>query len=123
MTATAAPPNIRLTNRFWDVEIGVAENTGPHRVVDLKNNLVVADESYCYGVTAQTNGFEHASQGFTNVTAREVSDERGQSVILEGRFYFGRMGPTDIGFRHRITLPADGGYLEEQVTLVHIFGP
>ncbi len=123
MSTVAVPSTIRLANAFWDVEIGVGENTGPHRVVDLTNNLVIADERYCYNLTAQTSGFEHVSQGVTNVTAREERDAHGHSVILEGRFAFSRLGPTDIGFRHRITLPADGGHLEEQVTLVHIFGP
>ncbi len=113
---------VRLTNQFWDVEIGVSENTGPFKVVDLTNNLVVADESYCYNLTAHTNGVTHAAQGLGDITATRVEDELGQSVILEGRFLFSRRGPTDIGFRHRITLPADGDYLEEQVTLLHIFG-
>lgn len=115
-------PKIRLTNRFWDVEIGVNEDTGPRRVADLTNNLVVADESYCYNITVLTNGVTHTALGLGDVTAREVNDECGQSVILEGRFLFSRRGPTDIGFRHRITLPADGSYLEEQITLLHIFG-
>jgi hypothetical protein len=44
-------------------------------------------------------------------------------VTLEGRFLFGKLGPTDIGFRHRLTLPHDGNYLEEQITLLHISGP
>ncbi len=123
MSTVAAPSTIRLANEFWEVEIGIGEDTGPHRVVDLTNNLVVADERYCYNITAETNGFEHSSQGVINVTARQESNVDGQSVILEGRFSFGRMGPTDIGFRHRLTLPSDGGYLEEQITLVHVFGP
>ena len=114
--------SVRLTNDYWDVEIGVGEDTGPHRVVDLTNNLLVVDESYCYNLTAVTNGVTHERLGLGDVTAQELVDERGQSVILEGRFLFGRRGPTDIGFRHRITLPTSGSYLEEQITLLHIFG-
>jgi hypothetical protein len=43
-------------------------------------------------------------------------------VILEGRLDFGTDGPTDIFLRHRITLPADAPWLEEQLTLEHRFG-
>jgi hypothetical protein len=123
MPGVAAAPTVRLANPFWEVEIGVSERTGPFRVVDRTNDLVIADEDYCYTVTVVTGTYRHASQGVTDVVATEEADERGQHVILEGRFQFAALGPTDIGFRHRITLPTNGGFLEEQVTLVHRFGP
>src|SRR5688572_23385087 len=123
MSTVVAPRTVQLANLFWDVEIGVSERTGPFRVVDRSNSLVVADEDYCYKVTVVTGEHRYTALGVTDVTATESTDERGQHVVLEGRFQFARLGPTDIGFRHRISLPADGGYLEEQVTLVHIFDP
>src|SRR3954464_9547425 len=103
--AVATSSTIRLTNQFWEVEIGTKENTGPHRIIDRTNNLVVADESYCYNIIAHTNGYKHVAQGITDVSSNEETDERGQSVTLEGRFLFSKLGPTDIGFRHRLTLP------------------
>ena len=114
---------IRIANQYWDIEIGVAERTGPNRILDRVSNTVVADEEYCYQLTALTNGYKHTAHGVTGITATEIEDERGQSVILEGRFQFSALGPTDIGFRHRISLPTDGRFLEEQITLVHVFGP
>ncbi|MBX3069250.1 MAG: hypothetical protein KF883_01980 [Thermomicrobiales bacterium] len=120
--STSAPSSIRLANQFWDVEIGVGADPGPHRIVDLTNNLVVADERYCYDITVRTNGVTHVALGIDDVIARESQDEHGQTVTIEARFIFGRRGPTDIGFRHRITLPESGGFLEEQITLLHIYG-
>jgi len=114
---------IQLTNDWWDVEIGISENPGPRRVVDLRNGLVVADENYCYAVNAETYGYHHKSLGVIDTSARREDDSSGQTVVLSGRFDFGKNGPTDIGFRHRITLPADGAWLEEQITLVHLYGP
>jgi hypothetical protein len=123
LSTAAISEKIQLSNQYWDVEIGVSDHAGPYRVVDRVNGLVVADEDYCYKVTTVTGSHRHVSQGVTDVVAMESLDERGQHVVLEGRFQFAALGPTDIGFRHRITLPTNGEYLEEQVALVHVFGP
>ena len=98
MSTAAVSPTVRLSNPFWDIEIGVREHTGPYRVTDRTNNIVIADEDYCYKVTVVTGKHRHASLGVTDVVATESSDKRGQHVILEGRFKFAALGPTDVGF-------------------------
>ncbi len=112
-----------LTNPWWDVVVRVDADAGPCRIVDRRQGIVVADERYCYTLDVVTGPLRHTCRGLVELTHRRQEEpDGGQSVILEGRLDLGRDGPTDIFLRHRITLPTDAPWLEEQITLQHRFG-
>jgi hypothetical protein len=112
-----------LANDLWQIEFGGPEAPGPLKVRDLRSNRLIADAPYCYSIEVDTNGNRDKSTGFAEWSIESVSDARGQSVILTGRFDFGKLGPTDIGVRHRLTLPSNTPWFEEQIELTHTFGP
>ncbi len=114
---------ITLANPWWQVDIRLGGDAGPCRVVDRRNGLIVADQRYSYDLDLLTGPLRHGSRGLIDVTHHEqVEADGGQSVVLEGRLDFGKSGPTDVFLQHRITLPADAPWLEEQLTLQHRFG-
>jgi len=124
--ASHQPPvdsdQVRLTNDWWEVDIRLAGDAGPCRILDRRHGLVVADEHYSYSLDVITGPLRNTSQGLKDVTFSRQITEDGQSIILEGQLDLGRSGPTDIYIRHRITLPDDAPWLEEQLSLVHRFG-
>src|SRR4051794_33019910 len=95
---------VSLTNHWWEVEIWVAGEVGPCRVLDRRHGIVVADEHYSYALDVGTGTCRHGSQGLIDVTHARQQAEGLQSVILEGRLDFGASGPNDLFIRHRITL-------------------
>jgi hypothetical protein len=112
-----------LANAWWEVTLRLDAQAGPSRVVDRQNGLIVADEPYCYRVDVVTGSLRQSCLGLVEVTHRQYTEpDGGQTVVLEGRIDLGRRGPTDIYLRHRITLPGDAPWLEEQITLQHRFG-
>jgi hypothetical protein len=120
--ATGAQP-VTLANPWWEVTVDVGPTPGPSRVADRRYGLVVADQPYCYALEVPAGARRFACRGLVGVTLRQVGHGGGgQSVVLEGRLDFGEGGPTDIYLRHRLTLPDDAPWLEEQITLQHRFG-
>lgn len=114
---------VALVNPWWEVAIRLGSDPGPSRIVDRRNGLVVADERYCYSLEVVTEAQRYGCRGLVELAHRQQGEpDGGQSVILEGRLDFGKDGPTDIFLRHRVTLPADAPWLEEQITLQHRFG-
>ena len=114
---------LTLANRWWEVTVGFGPDPGPTRVVDRNHGLLVADAPYCYALDVLTGPLRYTCRGLVEVTYQQVEHDGGaQSVVLEGRLDFGKGGPTDIHLRHRITLPTDAPWLEEQITLQHRFG-
>jgi len=120
--ATGEPGVVRLVNRWWEVDVRLVGDAGPCRIVDRLSGLVVADERYSYGLAVTTGALRHTGQGLVDVTYAQETTEDAHSLILEGRLDLGRSGPTDVYIRHRITLPDDQPWLEEQLSLVHRFG-
>jgi hypothetical protein len=102
--------------------VHLGANPGPARVVDRRNGLLVADTAYCYALDLLTGAARHACRGLLDVTHQLQDTDGARTVILVGRLDYGKDGPTDIHLRHRITLPADAPWLEEQITLQHRFG-
>ncbi|MGH2390629.1 MAG: hypothetical protein ACRDIE_20710 [Chloroflexota bacterium] len=120
---TTESETVTLANPWWEVNIRLGAEAGPSRVMDRRNGIIVADERYCYKLDVLTGSLRHGCRGLVEVQhRRQEASDGGQSVILEGRLDFGKEGPTDIFLRHRITLPADAPWLEEQITLIHRFG-
>ncbi|HWE62927.1 MAG TPA: hypothetical protein VHB98_14530, partial [Chloroflexota bacterium] len=120
---TTPDQTITLTNPWWEVLLRLDADAGPCRIVDRCQGIVVADERYCYNLEVVTGPLRHRCRGLVDLTHRRQDDaDGGQTVILEGRLDFGKDGPTDIFLRHRLTLPADAPWLEEQITLRHRFG-
>jgi hypothetical protein len=120
---TRSGETVILANAWWEVDIRLGADAGPCRVVDRRNGITVADQRYCYALDVLTGPLRHSCRGLTEVTHREQEEAGGgRSVVLEGRLDFGKSGPTDIFLRHRIALPADAPWLEEQITLLHHFG-
>jgi hypothetical protein len=115
--------DLTIANSWWKVVIRTGTDPGPSQVMDLRNGLIVADQPYCYKLETRTGALRHSCRGLVEVVPRMDGGAGGaQTVILEGRLDFGKDGPTDIFLRHRITLPADAPWLEEQITLHHRFG-
>jgi hypothetical protein len=114
---------VTLANPWWEVAVSLGADAGPCRIVDRRHDLVMADERYCYSVEIMTGTLRQRSRGLVELTHHEFdAPEGGQGLVLEGRLDFGKDGPTDIFVRHRITLPSDAPWLEEQITLQHRFG-
>ena len=112
-----------LANAWWEVTVRLGAQAGPSRIVDRQNGLIVADEPYCYRVDVLSGPSRHTCLGLVEVVHRQSTEaDGGQTVVLEGRMDLGRLGPTDIYLRHRITLPGDAPWLEEQITLEHRYG-
>src|SRR5579875_2581455 len=113
---------VRLVNPWWEADIRLAGDAGPYRIMDRHHGLLVADERYCYAVDVVTEPLRHACQGLVDVTYTQHAGVGRQSILPEGRLNFGIAGPTDIYLRHRITLPDEEPWLEEQLILLHRFG-
>src|SRR5579862_3324071 len=114
---------LTLANPWWEVTVRLDGDAGPCRILDRRQGILVADERYCYALEVVTGPRRFRCRGLVELThGRQGEPGGGQSVILEGRLDFGGDGPTDIFLRHRITLPADAPWLEEQITLQHRFG-
>ncbi len=112
-----------LANAWWEVTLRLGTQAGPSRIVDRQHGLIVADEPYCYRLDVLSGSLRHSCLGLVEVTHRlSPEPDGGQTVVLEGRIDLGRQGPTDVYLRHRITLPADAPWLEEQITLQHRYG-
>jgi hypothetical protein len=112
-----------LANSYWEIEFGGPDAPGPKRVVDRRTERVIADAPYCYTIDVETRGFRHTSTRLSEWHLESDRSEGGSNLTLVGTFDFGKDGPTDIGVRHRLTLPSDGPWLEEQITLTHTYGP
>jgi hypothetical protein len=112
-----------LANAWWEVTLRLGAQAGPSRVVDRQHGLIVADEPYCYRLDVLTGSLRQACLGLVEVGYQQHREpDGGQTIVLEGRIDLGRRGPTDVYLRHRITLPGDAPWLEEQITLQHRFG-
>lgn len=122
MVATTMAPST-LANELWEIEFGRTDAPGPLRIRDRRSNKYIADAPYCYSIDIETNGFRHKSTRFSKWSLESTSADAGESLTLVARFDFGKDGPTDIGIQHRLVLPSDAPWLEEQITLTHTFGP
>jgi len=106
VVAVSVVPSI-IANSLWEIEFSGDGAAGPLRVVDRRTNRTIADAPYCYSIEVETHGFRHKATQFGECRLESKSNGQGDSLTLVGTFDFGKDGPTDIGIRHRLSLPTD----------------
>lgn len=107
----------------WELRVRVGARLDPYQLVHQPSGHKVADESYCYQVTAGSlgqSGYVGGPMDCVAVRPLRWSVE-GSVLVLCGRLDFGRTGPTDIDLEHRIELTEDGS-VRETVALLHPHG-
>lgn len=128
-TVTAADKFGELRNHHWLLRVDIDGMLNPSYLLDIKRNIAVADESYCYQLSIAPSGEWGyvggvlSAHGVLFLDWSEVDlPGGGKEISFRGRLNFGLLGPTDIFIEHRFRLPDEQPWIEEQVRLQHRFG-
>ncbi len=124
-TTSEGQRDLEFRNHEWLLRVRFDEFLDPGRLVNLTDQVAVADERYLYRLGVDAIGGAGtaeepiACQGVRPLGWSRRDLDGGAELALQGRCDFGPSGPTDIEVEHVFRLYEDDDRIEEQLSLIN----